>query len=68
MVDLSNWNNLIVFFLAPIYLCAIFYSISYGFFKGAYYWYKDFEVFQSMLHDLDVAEEQEVVENESKDN
>lgn len=68
MVDLSNWNNLIVLFLAPIYLCAIFYSISYGFCKGSYYWRKDFEVFQSMLDELEEAEEQEVMEQESKDN
>lgn len=68
MVDLSNWNNLIALFLAPIYLCVIFYSISYGFYKGKCFWKKDFEVFQSMLDDLEIVEEQEVVEHESKDN
>jgi len=64
MVDLSSWNNLIVLFLAPIYICIVFYSISYGFCKGIYYWKKDFKVFQGMLDGLD----EEVMENASEHN
>ena len=53
-------TNTIIVFLIPIYLCILAYCIGYGFYRGYFYWQRDFQFFLKMMANEENESQEEI--------